>query len=445
MAQPTSIKPENFPETLVWYGITLTYVYWLLGATYIVGSVLGFVLFLYLLVKLYLQDENTPEDQRIRIAGVQWVWIIGMIMMEVALVIGHLDYNLPTSAIIKSSIGWLKGWAALSFYPLAACLPIRPQLIYRAICVVCLQTLLISPILILAPIAKLPQLLYVSLLLAVGGPSPTFFDVELYKIDFEGVVRQRLFTPWAPALGFVGNVYFALALHDKSKKWRWFGIIGSIYLALICKSRLALVSLLMVPVVTFGLARLTQPLMLFLVGISTTITGIIAPWLINFMETFMRKFSEARADSSRVRNDLKSIAGHRWETEAPIWGHGVVEPGPHAVEYMPIGSRHSWYGLLFVKGIVGLYSLLIPMVISFVVLLIKAQRYAVAEAGLAMVLILFLYTFGENLEILAYLYWPGLIVMGMGFQVSGKPLVNPSSSTAQTESVTATVKISEIS
>ena len=159
----------------------------------------------------------------------------------------------------------------------------------------------------------------------------------------------------------------------------------------------------------------------------------------------MRKFSEARADSSRVRNDLKSIAGHRWETEAPIWGHGVVEPGPHAVEYMPIGSHHSWYGLLFVKGIVGLYSLLIPMVISFVVLLIKAQRYAVAEAGLAMVLILFLYTFGENLEILAYLYWPGLIVMGMGFQVSGKPLVNPSSSTAQTESVTATVKISEIS
>jgi len=436
MAQPSTIKPENFPETLVWYGITLTYVYWLLGATYIVGSVLGFVLFLYLILKLYLQNENTPEDQRIRIAWVQWVWIIGMVMMQVALVIGHLDFNLPTSVIIKSSIGWLKGWAALSFYPLAACLPIRPQLIYRAICVVCLQTLLISPILIVAPIAKLPQLLYVSPLRAVGGPSPSFFDVELYKIDFEGVVRQRLFTPWAPALGFVGNVYFALALYDKSKKWRWFGIIGSIYLALICKSRLALVSLLMVPMVTFALARLTHPLVLVLSGIGTTLTGIIAPWLINFMEAFMRKFSEARADSSRVRKVLKQIAGHRWQTEAPIWGHGVVEPGPHAVEYMPIGSHHSWYGLLFVKGIVGFYSLLIPLVVSFIVLLIKAQRYAVAEAGLAMVLILFLYTFGENLEILAYLYWPGLIVMGMGFQASGKPLL------AQADSATDAVKIS---
>lgn len=33
-----------------------------------------------------------------------------------------------------------------------------------------------------------------------------------------------------------------------------------------------------------------------------------------------------------------------------------------------------------------------------------------------MILILFLYTFGENLEILSYLYWPGLVIMGMAFK-----------------------------
>ncbi len=92
-----------------------------------------------------------------------------------------------------------------------------------------------------------------------------------------------------------------------------------------------------------------------------------------------------------------------------------MERGPHLVEYMPIGSHHTWYGLLFVKGIVGFYSLAIPMLMSLMVLLIKAQRYAVGEAGLAVLLILFLYTFGENLEILAYLYWPGLIIMGLAF------------------------------
>jgi hypothetical protein len=31
-------------------------------------------------------------------------------------------------------------------------------------------------------------------------------------------------------------------------------------------------------------------------------------------------------------------------------------------------------------------------------------------------MILFLYTFGENLEILDYLYWPRLLLMGIAFQ-----------------------------
>jgi hypothetical protein len=27
-----------------------------------------------------------------------------------------------------------------------------------------------------------------------------------------------------------------------------------------------------------------------------------------------------------------------------------------------------------------------------------------------------MYTFGENLEILVYLYWPGMLIMGMALQ-----------------------------
>ncbi|MBE9240747.1 O-antigen ligase domain-containing protein [Synechocystis salina] len=413
------IKPENFPERLVWYSMVYIYGFYLLGAIYIVGSVLGVILGLYVGLKWWLQTEATPEAEKIKIHWLIWVWIIGMAMMQMALIIGHLDFDLPTSTIIKSSIGWLKGWAALALYPLAGCLPIRPRLIYRAVCVICLQTLLISPLLIIAPLLHFPEILYVSPLKAVGGPGTTFFDVSFYEVDFDGSIRQRLFTPWGPALGFVANIYFVLALKEKNKKWRWFGIIGSLYLAQICKSRLAIVSLILTPIFTFCLARLSRPFTLMVLGIGSTITGIMAPWLFNLLDTVMRKFTEARSESSRVRTTLKQIAGYRWETEAPIWGHGIVESGPHVVEYMPIGSHHTWYGLLFVKGIVGFYALAIPMVLSLFLLLIKAQRYAVAEAGLAVLFILFLYTFGENLEILAYLYWPGLIIMGLGFYASG--------------------------
>ena len=130
------------------------------------------------------------------------------------------------------------------------------------------------------------------------------------------------------------------------------------------------------------------------------------------------RFDSARADSSRVRAVLGDIAVERWQSEAPVFGHGIVEKGPHLVEYMPIGSHHSWYGLLFVKGIVGFLALLVPLVWTLGELLVKAQGDETARVGLAIGLTLFLYTFGENLEVLVYLYWPGLILIGTAFRHS---------------------------
>ncbi len=414
--KPDKIQPENFPERVVWYALILTYVWFLTGATYIVGSVIAWILFAYLLIKLFLQDENTPAHERINIPFIIWVWIVGMLMMEVALVMGHLDFNLPMGKIIKSSIGWAKGWAIIALYTLAGCLNIRPAIIYRAVCIVGLQTLFLAPLLIIAPLLGLPEILYVSPLKAVGaGLGPTFFDVSLYQVDFDGQIRQRLFTPWGPALGFVANIYFTLAMREENKKWRWYGLIASAYMSHICKSRLAQVAILTTPVFIYFLSRLLKPYILMFFGVISVFTGILATNILAGLDAFWTKFKAARADSSRVRAALKQIAFDRTKREAPIWGHGIVERGPHVVEYMPIGSHHSWAGLAFVKGAVGFYSLAIPMFLSFFDLLIKAQRNKEAATGLAILFILFLYTFGENLEVLAYLYWPGLIIMGIGF------------------------------
>lgn len=69
----------------------------------------------------------------------------------------------------------------------------------------------------------------------------------------------------------------------------------------------------------------------------------------------------ARADSTRVRETLQRIAWERWQNEAFWFGHGTVHPGSHAVEYMLIGSHHTWFGLLFVKGLVGLSGCWCPL------------------------------------------------------------------------------------
>ncbi|BAB73995.1 O-antigen ligase domain-containing protein [Anabaena sp. FACHB-709] len=413
------IQPENVPEKVVWWAIANTYYIWVFGGLYVVGSVMGWVLLLFLIIKILAQTKDTPPEEKITISWIIWVWIVGMFFMQVALIAGHLDFNLPTSLIIKSSIGWAKGWAALALYPLAGCLKIRPQIIYRAVCIVGFHTLIITPFLLLTPYLHLPQILYVSPLRAVGGPGNEFFDVPLYEIDGStGDLRWRLFTPWGPALGFVGNVYFMLALQEKDKKWRTFGLIGSVLMCFVCKSRLAQVCIIIIPLLTKVLSGLNRPRILIGLGFFSYLGGIFSPSIILAFNNFWEGFKAARAGSTRVRMALKRIAVHRWQTGAPIWGHGVVEDGPHIVEYMPIGSHHTWAGVLFVKGVVGFIAIALPMGLSFVYLLIKSMdsRCPTAKVGLSVVMILFLYTFGENLEILVYLYWPGLLVMGIGCQ-----------------------------
>ncbi len=162
------LKPINVAEKIVWWFIANTYPIWLIGGLYVVGSFVGWILLLLLLIKVLAQTKETPPEEKITVSFSLWIWIAAMLLMEVALIAGHLDYNLDKDLMVKSTIGWAKGWAGLALYPLAGCLNIRPQIIYRAVCVVALHTLLIIPFLLLAPALHLPQILYVSPLKAVG-------------------------------------------------------------------------------------------------------------------------------------------------------------------------------------------------------------------------------------------------------------------------------------
>ncbi len=425
------VKPQNFEERVIWYSMVGTYGFFLIGGLYILAPVVAWVLLAYLGWKWWNQDSRTAIDQRIAVPVSVWVWIVAMLVMQLALIMGHLDFNLETDSLIKSSFGWAKGWALLALFPLIGCLEIRPQLLYRAACIVCLHTLLILPFFYLGYLLHLPARLYVSPLQAIGGPGPEFFSMQLYEIDPENhQLRFRLFTPWGPALGFVANIYFFFALQEKDKKWRWIGVIGCLVMCMISASRLALLSIVTVFIVTWGLTNFKQAKTQIAMGFVSLAAGIFGPQILAAIESFTAAFKGARAGSSRVRATLGRIAVDRWEREAPIWGHGVVERGSHLVEYMPIGSHHTWFGLLFVKGAVGFVALAIPLLWSFLDLVIKAQKSDTARTGLSIVLVLFLYTFGENLEVLAYLIWPGLVLLGLAFQervllpsqqVSGQP------------------------
>ena len=399
--------PVGTAEKWIVHSILWTYAYYLLGALYVLGPVLAWTL-----ATQYLRHQGLKH-----LSLTVWAWIAGMCTMLLAVVVAHVEFDLGVGQTLKSCIGWAKGWALMALCVLIGFGRIRIEVLARAVCWLGLQTLLLFPFLVLARLLHLPGELYVSPLSIIGGPGPEYFAVELYSLNAEsGTARWRLFAPWAPAMGLIMSCFVMIALQEERALLRRAGIADMVLAILASGSRLGLLALPVVVLITHIWRRLDQPSLYLWLSPVFLVAGLIHQAVADLIEDFTSRFHGARADSSRVRATLGRMAVHRWESEAYWWGHGNVEPGPHLVEHMPIGSHHTWYGLLFVKGLIGLLALAVPMLMTFWVLFWRGRRTRAGQAAFGVLLILGFYTFSENLEMLAYLYWPALVTLGMGLR-----------------------------
>lgn len=408
-----SRAPEDY---IVGFALAATWFVYLFGGLYVLGPVLGVGLTGLVFARLYLSGEAISTRSVKRIPSGVWVWIGGMLVMLLALEVGHMNQNMGLGQTIKSTIGWAKGWALLALFPLiGACLQIKLDTVIRAAGWVALGSLLLTPIFLVAPMVGLPERIFVSPLKLVGGPGPEFFAVQLYSYEpTDGSTRLRYFTPWSPAAGMIGNMYLIFALSDKRKVWKWMGILSAVAMIITSKSRLALAAAMFIWPVVIAVGESRRPLIWFTATTGLLLLTPLAQPILDWLDSTLNSVKSMRADSTRVRELLGDIAIERWWNEAPVWGHGIVERGPHAVEYMPIGSHHTWYGLLFVKGAVGAVALAIPLAWSLIEFgLLAVTRSKAGRIAFGMVLLMAFYSIGENLEILAYLIWPGLLVMGI--------------------------------
>jgi hypothetical protein len=409
------LRPANPVETLVYKTLVWTWPFYFVGALYVVGPVLAWTLGAIAVLSLYL-GPAIRSDLRATgtIPPVVWAWLIGMAAMLVVLWLGHLDWSLGTKQTIKSSIGWAKGWALLALFPLAgAVLPIRRDILVRGQCVVALWTLVLAPLLLVAPYIGLPEKIFTSPLKAIGGPGPEYFSVYLFTYDpATWTPRWQFYAPWSPFAALLGVVMVVFALEEKNRNWKAIGIAAGVFMILASKSRMGLVGL----VACTTVPRL-MPLLLrgwaWQAGAAMTASmAVIGPMVMQSMADGVKAFKGARADSTRVRETLQRIAYERWKGEAVWFGHGTVQPGPHIVEFMPIGSHHTWYALLFVKGVAGFAALLVPMVWQTWLVMYDATRGPRGRLPMAIVMTLILLSFGENMEIEAYMLWPALMILG---------------------------------
>lgn len=418
----------SLEEKIIFLTLASAWPLYMIGGLYIAGPVVAVTLGCIAAWRAFAGDY-LPQSRRIeRLPFSVWMWLVAMIVMLIALLVGHFQEGLGMGKTIKSSIGWAKGWLLLALFPLAgACLSIRLQTICNGNGWFALMTLCLTPVLFLAPMVGLPERLFVSPLKVIGGSGPEYFTFFLYTLDPEsGAARLQYTAPWAPAAGLIANMMLILAIEDHRLAWRVMGIITAISIVMLCRSRMALLCMLMAWPMAFGISQITRgwPLLAGSAGLLTG--GLFASQIISIIGGTLDKMNGMRAGSNRVRGALNDMAFDRWWTEARLWGHGIVERGPHHVEYMPIGSHHTWLGLLFVKGIVGFLALAIVMVWTTFELAIAAQMQSQrrnrdrteARAGLAVIFVMWFFSFSENLEVLAYLYWSGLIVIGLGLRAA---------------------------
>lgn len=418
MATPTHPAP-NIAERLIAFTIGGSYWLWLAGGLYMAGPLLGWALAIMAARACYLAPA-LPEGERPGSLPIQiWAWLFGMAAMLLILLVAHAQFSLGGAQTVKSAVGWAKGWALLGLFPFAGyVLPIRLSLLARAVCKLGRQTLILMPLFLAAPLLHLPSILWVSPLKVLGGASDEFFAVVLYTIDPEiGTARWQFFAPWSPAAGMVAVIHFLIAREERSAPWRWTGYSASVLIALLSQSRMALVALAIIIPLALLAGKLGKAHTWFAFAPVTLVASWLLPQLAALSEQASSSFNGARASSSRVRATLGRIAVERWQHEAYWFGHGIVERGPHLVEYMPIGSHHSWYGLLYVKGLLGVIALGIPMVSSLIGCVLAAAGGRYGRLALTMSLTYWLYSFGENLEVLVYITWPALLALGIGLRL----------------------------
>lgn len=410
------MTPQNPVERLVLRSQTLTWPFYAVGALYLVGPILAWSLAAFALLVIYL-GPAVRSDLRATgpIPTIVWVWIAGMAVMLLALWVGHLDWSLGLKKTIKSSIGWAKGWALLALFPLiGAVLPIRREVLVRGQCVIGLWTLILAPLLLVAPYVGLPERIFTSPLKAVGGPGPEYFSVYFFTWDpASWTPRWQFYAPWSPFAALLGVIMLLFALEERAPFWRRVGIAAGLLMIFASKSRMGLVGVVactvgprMMPLILRGWAWQT------VAGLVASL-AVIGSTVATAASDFVSAFKGARADSTRVRETLQRIASERWQNDAFWFGHGTVHPGSHAVEYMPIGSHHTWYGLLFVKGLVGMVSLLVPFVWQTALTILDAARSRRGALPMGIMMTLTLLSFGENIEIEAYLLWPALMMLGI--------------------------------
>jgi O-Antigen ligase len=418
------MKPINLPEKLIWYYVIYTYVIYYIGGLYLLAPILAVWLSLNLVTKWWSQTDKTPEAEKIYVSTPALVWLVSMGIVAISAILGGLDFDMGSFKIISTLLNrWVRTWLLLALFPLVGHLNIRPQIIYRAACIFCIQSLILIPLFVVSyNLFDSDSYGYLSPLSKFGGGTSYYYVKIFGSVLDVGEKRLQMIAPWPPALGLVGNVFFCLCQQETNKILRLFGMAGAAAMTIGSVSRTAIICLPVVPAATWILVNFMTPWLQILLGSVAAVCGMAYFEIRGLLDDFIISVREFRSGSTKARDAIQQLALNAWK-ESPIWGYGTLsENGPVSVGSRGIGSHSTWYGILYAHGLLGCIPLAVAFGWSFFELLLNLKTYRSAQVGLSILLMILVYSTGDNIDTLAYLYWPGLVVLGIAFKESSYDL-----------------------
>ena len=418
------MKLTHFPERIIWFQSLFIYPIYLSGTLFLFNLLQVWILAGYAIfwqIKLSVGPENNINSIDIRhwrsVPPLIWGWLISMFGMGVTILIGLHENDYDSNELIRSTISWMGDWSLLGIYPLLGyLLPIRPSVIYRSACVIAAQSLIAMPICYGAYLMKLPGLIYLSPLERIIQNGKVYYLINWYSREVDSNrIRFLLFTPWGPALGLVGCIFFFYALEEKTPIWKWLGIIGSLAMLVTSVSRGAYLFLPVTIAIVWAIRNLSFIQLQLSLGTSFFLGGLGSTLLLDRFQEAFGGIKSARKSSSQLRAELERVAFDRW-TDSPFFGHGKSIPGPDFLKNMPIGSHHTWIGLLFTQGMIGFCLFFILLVWTLIDFSLKAKSSPIAHITLKVLLLITFASFSDNIEKLSYLYWSAFLLIGISYR-----------------------------
>jgi O-Antigen ligase len=412
------MKPQNLPEKLIWNYIIYNYLIYFLGAQFILSPLMAWFLFGYLIIKWWNQTEDTPNSDQVHVSATSWIWLVAVLLIAVTHFIGSFEYGVDTYIMLRDFFnGWIRMWGLFAIFPLIGHLNIRPQIIFRAVCIFCFQSLILVALFwMISFINGGHGYSYVSPLYKLGGPLNYYTIIIGNALD---LTERRLFmnAPWAPALGLLASIYFFLTMQESNKQWRYLGMLGALALILSTFSRTAIVGVPLVYIFALSISRILQPWTQILWGITAFFASIFGDEISRISQDFISGVKQYRSGSTRSREEINQLAFNAWQNESPIWGHGsYFERSSGLAGYRSYNSDTTLYSILYSSGLIGAISLAILFIWTFFNLLRKSNKYSYAIVGIEILGVLLIFLSTENIQATAYLYWPGLVVLGIIFK-----------------------------